>query len=293
MDFEKLESFIVLANVKNFTKAADQLFISQPALSKQIQSLENELNVPLFDRVGKQTFLTIQGRYFKNYAEEMLATYLSSIEHIRQIENLEEGTVNFGATNFIGVYLMPSVIARFHQKYPDIRINMTINSSKNILDLLHKNQLEFVFLSDYIVGNDDRYIVENYMEDELKLIVGNKHHLFEKSECSLLDLEYELFITKSETSSQSNFLTKKFEEAGFFISNTLLISNQEAIKESVINNIGISFISTKAVEREVKYGLLKCLDLKEMKLKRNIQYVYEKSRHLTPAAREFLSMLKE
>lgn len=291
MDFEKLNSFVLLANVGNFTKAADLLFISQPALSKQIQSLENELKVPLFDRLGKQTFLTIQGRQFKSYAEEMLATYLSSVEHIRQIESLATGTLHFGATNFIGVYLMPQVIAQFHEIYPNIKINMVINSSRNILDLLHKNQIEFVFLSDYIIGDNDKYVAKDYVPDELKLIVGNKHPLFSKSSCSLFDLENELFITKSETSSQFSFVQKQFSSLHFDITNRMFISHQEAIKNSVINNIGISFMSTRAVEREVKAGLLNTVDLKELKLTRTIQFVYEKGRHLTPAAKEFFHNL--
>lgn len=101
--------------MQNFAKAADALFISQPALSKRIQSLENEMEAPLFDRMGNRTYLTIQGEHFMRFAEEMVATYNNAHEYIRQLENMEHGELRFGATNFIGVYLMPAVLARFQK----------------------------------------------------------------------------------------------------------------------------------------------------------------------------------
>ncbi len=291
MDIEKLQSFITLANTRHFTKAADQLYISQPALSKQIQALEAQLQVPLFDRVGKQTFLTVQGQHFKRYAEDILSTYLNAREHIRQIEHLKTGTLNFGATNFIGVYLMPRIIAAFHEKYPQIEIKMTIQSSRSILNLLHKNYLEFIFLSDYIIEDHKDYVVKDYMTDHLSLIVGSGHPLFGERSCSLFDLEDELFIVKRANSSQDQFLSREFSRVGFQMKNRLFISHQEAIKESVIHNIGVSFMSDTAVERERAYGLLQTLSLKELTLSRRIQYVYERSRHLTPAAKAFLCLL--
>ena len=113
-----------------------------------------------------------------NYAKQTIAAYNNALEHIRQIQNLEEGTLNFGATNFIGVYLMPEIISRFKKKYPKITINMTINSSTNILKKLHLNQLEFAFISDYITQDTDRYEINKYKHDELQLIVGKNHRLF-------------------------------------------------------------------------------------------------------------------
>lgn len=101
MDISKLKSFLVLSECKSFSKTADILYCSQPAISKQIESLENELQVPLFNRIRNKVSLTIQGEHFKQYAEEIVKLYENSKEHIRQIENLNEGRLFFGATNFI------------------------------------------------------------------------------------------------------------------------------------------------------------------------------------------------
>ena len=90
---------------------------------------------------------------------------------------MEHGVLNFGATNFIGVYMLPAVIARFHKKHPNITINMNINTSQTILEMLHKNQLEFVFLSDYIIEDPENYVIEQYWQDYLKLIAVSYTHL--------------------------------------------------------------------------------------------------------------------
>ena len=266
MDIAKLESFLTLAKTQHFAKAADKLYISQPALSKRIRALEDELGVPLFDRMGNQTFLTIHGEAFRPFAENMVATCNSAKEYIRQIENMEHGVLNFGATNFIGVYMLPAVIARFHKKHPNITINMNINTSQTILEMLHKNQLGFVFLSDYIIEDPENYVIEQYWQDYLKLIVGTQHPLFSKKSCSFFDVQNDFYITKKKQSSQYKFLDHIFQQYHFDFKNKLFISTQDAIKEAVVNNLGISIMSELAVEREINAGL-------------------------TPAAKTFLKML--
>ena len=188
---------------------------------------------------------------------------------------------------------MPEFISKFHNKYPKIEINMVINSSKNILNMLHKNQLEFIFLSDYIVEEDDYYVIKKYIDDNLKLIVGNKHRLFGQKSCSLFDVADDLYITKEPTSSQSKFLDKIFKKHNFDFNNKLFISHQEAIKESVINNIGISILSVNSVKRELESGLVTALDFDEEDIQREIQYVYIKNKFLTPAANEFIKLISE
>ncbi|MGI5946853.1 MAG: LysR family transcriptional regulator [Lachnospiraceae bacterium] len=291
MDITKLESFLILAKTQHFAKAADKLYISQPALSKRIKALEDELGVPLFNRMGNHTFLTIHGEAFRPFAENMVATCNSAKEYIRQIENMEHGVLNFGATNFIGVYMLPAVIARFHQKYPNITINMNINTSQTILEMLHKNQLEFVFVSDYIIADPENYEIEHYWQDSLKLIVGSSHPLFGKKNCSFSDVQNDLYITKKKQSSQYKFLDHIFHRYNVEFPNKLFISTQDAIKEAVVNNVGISIMSELAVEREVNAGLITALDFRETPILRNIQYAYLKNKYLTPAAKAFLQML--
>ncbi|MGF0040426.1 LysR substrate-binding domain-containing protein [Peptoniphilaceae bacterium SGI.131] len=293
MDLEKLESFIMLARVKNFTEAADNLYISQPALSKRIRSLEAELRVPLFNRIGKKTFLTSEGEYFYKYAKNTVASYNLLLEHISQLRNLEKGTLKFGATNFIGVYLMPQIILEFTKKYPNIDIQMTINSSKNIISLLENNELEFIFISDYILDENNQFVSRKLTSDRLKLIVSKDNPLANKTLCSIEEIEGQKYITKGGKSSQTKFLSKIFDKAGYELSNKLIINNQEAIKEAVCQNIGFGIMSEKAVEKELRDGSIKTLEIEGFDLSRDIEYVYIKDLFLTPAAKEFIRIANE
>jgi DNA-binding transcriptional LysR family regulator len=291
MDIIKLEAFLTLAETGNFTRAADELFISQPALSKQISSLEEELKVPLFNRSKKATSLTLYGEYFVPYAKNMLANYRNAKEHILQIENLNEGTLRFGATNFIGVYLIPFYLAKFQELFPGITLHFTINSSRNILSKLSSYELEFILLSDYIEIDEKRFARIPWYQDELRVIVGKKCPLFEQDSVSLQDLAQYTYITKSPSSSIYKFIEHKMGNA-FHPRNYLFISHQDAIKNAVLYGMGFSLLSPKAVDFEVHSGLLKALPIEGFKLKREIEIVHESKRHLTPASEKFIEILK-
>lgn len=292
MDIEKIRAFLTLAQYKNFSEAAAALYISQPALSKQIRSLEEQLQAQLFARSHKETLLTVYGKAFMPYARTLLSTWQNAQEQLRQIDDLEQGTLNFGATNFIGVYLVPEILASFHKLYPGITLNMTINASRTLLSQLHSYQVEFLLLSNYVDLEEGRYERIPWLQDELKVIVGRENPLFARSEISLETLNTQLWITKNASSSLYHFLKKKLSSAGLELRNPLFISNQEGIKQAVIHNLGVAILSPKAVEVEIQAGLVKALPLTGYPLDREIQVVYEKGTTLTPAAKEFLQLLQ-
>lgn len=290
MDINKIKAFLILSECKSFTKTSEILYCSQPAISKQIKSLESELRVPLINRNPNNITLTIQGKYFKKYAESIVKLYENSKEHIRQIEDLNEGTLYFGATNFNGVYIVPPILKVFKNKYPNIKINMVINSSYKLLDLLDKNQIEFLFLSHYVDIDSKKYISKKYCNDELVLIVSKSHKLADKDVCSFSDLEEEVFISKGEHSSLYKFLSAQIKD--YPNRKNLIINNQEAIKQAVIQNLGISIISEAAVYSEVQSNLISTLKIKDYNLTRNINLVYTKDMFLTPAGKEFINLLE-
>ncbi|MDU5187004.1 LysR family transcriptional regulator [Finegoldia magna] len=289
MDISKLESFLVLADCKSFTKTAELRYLSQPAISKHIDSLEQELGVFLFDRNGKTVSLTIQGRHFIKYAESIVKIYQKSQELIRQIEDLNQGTLYFGSTNFIGIYLMPKFIKAFQDKYPKINVNMTVGSSKDLFKKLEKNEIEFVFLSHYVKIDTNKYISKPFFTDEMVLVVSSKNKLAEKSTCSISDIKDQVFITKSQTSSLYKFLESCVVDVKF--KKELIIDNQEAIKKAVVENAGVSIMSKKSAQLEEEAGLVKCIKIEDCDFKRQINLVYDKNLHITPAGQAFFDVL--
>jgi DNA-binding transcriptional LysR family regulator len=293
MDFDRLKTFLLLAELKSFTEVAHELYISQPAVSKQIKSLEDELGVPLFNRVNQKNYLTIQGESFKVYALSILNTYATAKEHILQIENLERGRLFFGATNFIGVYLMPEFISIFKSKYPSIDVNFTITSSKKLMKNFNSASIEFAFLSGYVNLDDNSFEVKKLFNDNLVLIVSKDHHLANRNSITFDELINETFILKDSSSSLHRFLQERIGKENIGRLNTLTISNQEGIKEAVVKNLGISFISKQAIKYETELGLLKSIQLTDYNLERAINLVHKKKHQLTPAACEFIKCIQQ
>lgn len=289
MDITKLRSFLVLSEVRSFSETAEVLFCSQPAVSKQIESLENELGVPLFNRNRGNISLTIHGQYFKQYAEEMVKLEDNAKEHMKQLNECAEGALFFGATNFIGVYLMPSLIKKYQEAYPKIQVNMIISSSKKLFQMLEKHEIEFSFLSHYVDTDRHKYCSEDYITDHMVLIVPRNHRLAKRKKVRLEEIKEELFIMKEPQSSLSRFLRLKLGEFNF--SRTLVISNQEGIKQAVLEGVGITIMSEKSVVFEKEAGLVKTLEIEDVSFDREIQLVYNGRRHMTPAAKAFFELI--
>lgn len=291
MQLNKLQTFITLSECLNFTEAAELLYCSQPSVSMQIQSLEADLGVPLFDRIGKKLYLTKQGECFKPYAEQIINLLHSSKEHIRQLEDLSYGTLSFGASNFVGVYLLPKTIKAYSSTYPGIKINMNITSSSHLMHMLESNKLEFLIISDRVVIDQARFERATFYEDELVLIVHPSHPLAQREECELEDLVHETLIIKPEKSATRKYLEGKFAELGFVAPNYLEISNLEGIKQAVIHELGVSIVSNFSIQQEIKSGLLVKVPIKGITFNRGICYVYHRNKHLSPAAKHFIALL--
>ncbi|MCR8644379.1 LysR family transcriptional regulator [Paenibacillus sp. N1-5-1-14] len=291
MNISKLHTFLTLSDCLNFTEAAEQLYCSQPAVSMQIQSLEQDLGVPLFDRIGKKLYLTRQGELFKPYAEQIVNVLQSAREHIGQLENLSYGTLSFGASNFVGVYLLPAVLGDFSRTYPGIKINMNITSSRQLMNMLETNKVEFLIVSDQLPVDETKFQTSNFYDDELVLIVQANHPLAKKKNCKPEDLLPEKIILKPKKSATRVYLEGKFKENGIEFQSEMEISNLEAIKQGVIHGLGISIVSKFSVEQEIKSGLIASVPIQGVTFHRGINYVFYKNKHLSPAAIAFIQML--
>lgn len=293
MNLTKLQAFLTLSDCLNFTEAAELLYCSQPAVSMQIQSLERDLGFPLFDRIGKKLYLTTYGEHFKPYAEQIINLYDSSKEHIKQLDNLAAGTLSYGASNFVGVYLLPAILGIFTKKFPGIKVNMNITSSSHLLDMLESNKVEFLILSDRIPIDETRFQSKTFYQDELVLIASSEHPLAQKEHCTLTDLVHETLILKPNKSATRVYLEGKFNEYGISFPHFMEISNLEAIKQGVIHGLGVSIVSRFAISQEVKHGLIAEIPIKGVEFLRGIRYVYHRGKHLSPAAQQFITLLDE
>jgi len=291
MNFSKLQTFVTLSECLNFTEAAEQLYCSQPSVSMQIQSLEKDMGVPLFDRIGKKLYLTKHGQQFKPYAEQIINLYHSAKEHVRQLDDLSYGTLSFGASNFVGAHLLPAVLGEFNSAHPGITINMNITSSASLTAMLESNKVEFLVVSDRIPIDESRYHARTFYQDELVLIVHPAHRLAKATNCTLAELADEMWVLKPHQSATRSYLEREFDRYGFRSPRRIEISNLEAIKQSVVHGLGISIVSSLAVRHEVQNGQLVIVPIEGVSMLRGIRYAYHRSIHLSPAAARFLGLL--
>ncbi|HDX8364762.1 LysR family transcriptional regulator [Aeromonas allosaccharophila] len=292
MNFNQLQAFLTLADCLNLTETANIMHCSQPAMTQKIQTLEQEMSTVLFDRIGKRMYLTRQGEEFRVYASQLVNTLSAAHEHLRQLDNPLKGTVTFGTSHFVGVYLIPELLSLYKKRAPDVIFSIEIRTSQQLLQKLEGNEVEFLFLSDRIPLDEDRYRLTDFYHDTLVLVCSPNHHLAKVSQCQLADLRDEPFLIKPSGSATRSFIFKKLDAENIKLNNLIEISSLEAIKQCVIHNLGVSIISRLAVSHEIATGRLVELHIGEMIFKRGIRIVQHAEKHMPPATAFFMKEIK-
>ncbi|KUK14323.1 MAG: LysR family transcriptional regulator [bacterium 42_11] len=294
MDIEKLKTFYVMAKHQSFTKASEELFCSQPTVTKHIQEIENYVGCKLFDRIGKKVYLNENGKLFLEYAETVLNLTRDYLAKICEMESLGRGVLSFGATGSIGVYRVPYLLKKYLSKYPNIEINLYVNFYHKILEYVHSNVVDFALVADNGEVIESKSLVWlPFCTEELVLIIPPSHRWKDRERVDIEELEEECFIRSNKESATMSFIKKIITERGITIKKTIELGNIEAIKRAVETGLGVSIVPENTVEKEITSGWLIGLKLKNLELKRKLYYVQKKDKILSAAARAFVELLKE
>ena len=291
MNISQIRTFLTLADCLNMTETAARLNCTQPAISARINSLEESLNTPLFDRIGKKIHLTANGVVFCDYARKLLGTLQAATEHLHQMDDPLTGTIHFGASNFIGIYLIPAFLGRYRKIAPRLQFELDILPSAKLLERLDANKNEFLILSDQIPLDESRYEFRDFCRDEMVLIVPPDHRLAEAGECTVADLALDTFLVKAAPSATRSFLLDKIHAQGGSLGREMHISSTEAIKQGVMHGLGFSILSRFTVAHELAAGRLCEVPIASMRFERGIRVVFRRDKLLSPAALQFLDSL--
>jgi DNA-binding transcriptional LysR family regulator len=294
MEDHKLRVFCTVAETRSFSKASEIIHLTQPAVSLQIQALEETYETKLFDRSSSTVMLTPAGEVLYKFAKEILTLYAQADKDIGEITGLVKGSISIGASTTVGNYLLPLVISDFKRKNPKIKIHLQVGNTKRIVELLNAGNLDLGIVE----GEVSKYkiISEKLLADELVLIVPTHHVWAKKKDLSMLDLIKEPYISREEGSGTRQVIEKHLNKKGITIQNmniTTILGSTEAIKEAVESGIGVSIVSKWAVRREYKYGSIKPLKFKEGKLLRDFSLVFNKNTVTSYAVDEFLAFLRK
>lgn len=271
---QQLRILKAVATEKSFTKAAEVLYLSQPYVSKQIKKLEQSLSIILLDRNSHRLSLTESGKLFLQYSDRILALCEESCRALINLENGERGNLTIGASQTIGTYLLPRILALFAKNNPQINLNIQVNSTRLISKQIINKQIDLA-----IVGGEIPYDLKSklkidiFVEDEFSLIVSKSHPFAKKKQIKKGDLYYLKFIALNSTSTIRQFIDNILKQKDIEIDQLNIImqlNSIEAIKAAVSLGLGVAFVSSSAIEKEIKLQTIDILSIENIKITRTL-----------------------
>ncbi len=275
MDYRD-EVFLSVAENLSFSKAADELFISQPAVTKHIKELESKLNSSLFDRKGNKIYLTKAGKVCYRFLKQIKQQYRAMEFDLGQLNDNFEGLLKIGASSTISQYIIPPVIAAFHQRYPNINIDLFNGNSEEMEKRLLNNDIDLALVENESSQANIRY--REFLHDEIVVVTGAQSVYNKKKNIDLTDLQQIPIVLREKGSGTLQVINKALEKhkintekLNIFIH----MGSTEAIKNFLNNFDGIALISDKAITKELQLKTLSKLNLKELTIHREFRMAYK------------------
>jgi len=242
--------FVAVAEMRNFSRAAEQLYISQPAVSKAIQELEYQLGLSLFNRVGRSIQLTEAGEVLHANAQAIFAAERAAETALDQMRGLEHGYLAIGASRTIGSYILPAVLGAFSRLYPGINLFLDIGNTPQIAEKLLDARLDTAFVESPV--DPASFHQYHWRDDRLVVIAGSHHPLVNKQPISVDQLREVTFLVREPESGTRLTVQKALREKGIEIRAGLELSSNEAIKQAVMAALGVAIVSLESVRLEVR-----------------------------------------
>lgn len=288
MNSHQLTVFMAVAKTGSFTKASESLYLTQPAVTQQIKLLEDELEVKLFDRIGKKTFLSAEGRRLFPFAEDILRKMEEAYFSLKDSSSPLKGSLVIGASYTSGSYLLPRYIKRLVNEFPDIFITVDTGNTKQIYDKVTEGMLDFGVVGS--IMDSPKLICQELCTDELVLICSPVHPIAKKRKVHIKDLPtLPVVIRESDsgTWSQVNYLLSNHKTR---LNPIIQVGSVEAVKHTVMEKIGVSIISRIAVEKEIKTRDLRAISLSPG-MHRSFYLIHNKDKYINSIMKAFFENL--
>ncbi len=291
IDFN-LKVFLAVAKMSSFTRAAEFLNLSQPAVTHQIKNLESRLRTKLFVRSQTGISLTRTGEILLKYAEDIDLLYQKALNAIHAANSRVAGDVHIGAASLLGMYLLPGLISEFKRSYPEVNISMLVGNSKEILEYLKNDVIELAIVSEPIPFVNFKAIP--LYRDFLTVIVYPDHPWAARREILQSDLFAEDFISREIGSGTREIYKKSLEGSGKErkLKTVMVLGSTEAVKTAVMGKMGFSIVSHLAVRSEIGSGLLKQVRIRNIRMVRDFFVVFKSEEHLSIPALKLKEFLK-
>ncbi len=275
----------------SFKRAADSLYVSQPAVSLQVQNLERQLDVPLFDRGGRRAQLTEAGHLLLSYGDRILTLCQETVRAIEDLQNLQGGTLVIGASQTTGTYLMPRLIGLFRQQYPEVAVQLHVHSTRRTCWSVVNGQIDLAIIGGEVPSEVyESLVIVPYAEDELALILPPAHPLVAVKTIQKEDL-YKLKFIVLDAQSTTRKVIDQILTGGDIDTRRLKVEIElnsiEAIKNAVQAGLGVAFVSVSAIEKELQLGVLQRVSVENVAVKRVLSLIFNPHRYRSKAAEAF------
>lgn len=293
MDLHQLQIFTKIVELRSFSRAAETLRLTQPTVSEHVRLLEEEIGGRLFDRLGRETVPTKAGELLYGYALRLLALQEEARRSLDRFLGKMSGTLSVGASTIPGEYVLPPLMGRFKEKYPEISISLLIQDTERVLELLLEGKVELGVVGARIEHRALEY--SELMPDELVLVVPASHPWHGRKTVGLAEVRQEPLIIRERGSGSRYALERALAEAGVDRESLKIIGEMgstQAIKQAVKAGVGLSIISKRAVEEECHHGILWCVRIKELPVSRHFFIVVHRDRTRSPLCEAFLDFLR-
>jgi DNA-binding transcriptional LysR family regulator len=286
MNLRHLSVFHGVAKAGSVNAAARLLHTSQPAISRELRTLENRLGVPLFDRLPRGMRLTEAGQVLLGYAEHIFGLEAAAERAIRELADLEGGHLAIGASNTLGTYLLPAFVASFHTRYPKVSLNLQVGNTQEIV----KGVLDSRFALGFVEGRirDEAIEAKEFRRDRIVAVVAPHHPLAKASARSVQSLADSPAILREPGSGTREIVERAFARHRVALRCGLQISSSEALKQTAMEGGGVGWISELCVVEELRSGRLVALKTPRLALERPLYSLRLRGRHLNRSALTFL-----
>lgn len=289
MELRQLEYFLMVSDLASFTRAAERLYVSQPAVTNAVRSLEEELGIQLLDRSQRKVTLTAEGKIFYRHIQNIMQGISTTLNEINDLKSHNRGHLTIGVTPLAGITSTSRLLAEFRAAYPNISISIAEHNVGQLLELLHSDKLDFAFVFDLTEQERTRLNILPLACEELMVCCARRHALSRMNSVTLAELTEEPFILMETSCLFRQMLIKHFEEADSMPPVSMETMQVQLLKSLVAENAGISILPESLIEHD---GNLSAVPLTPS-IYLHPSVVYKADKLLSHAAQAFEEMARK
>jgi len=270
----RLKVFYTVAKRLNFTKAAEELLISQPAVTKHIKELESQINLALFDRRGNKVFLSPAGEVLLKHTETIQEIYRKIEFDLNQLNQAFKGVLHVGSSTSITQYILPPLLARFHSMHQDVKVELLSGNTEQIEQALLEKKIEVGVIEGKSKRREFHYTP--FLKDEIVLVSSNKNSWSKKEEIKPEELKKIPLLLREPGSGTLEVMADVLKQKGIRLSDLsveMQLGSTEAIKSYLQHSDCMAFLSLRAILKELENGTLKIIEIKKLPIHRNFYFI--------------------